>query len=228
MGIIKNFNSFINEAIINPIEINYHTLSGLVGTNLTRTELVDAINNILNSQGIYFLNYDSFYANLSESEKRGAPPRMAKAGPGIKFAYFDTANNRMTIVYDDDRFNPIEGAFLNDPRYEAFIHSLSKIIRHENVHMQQHTKHPRTELPNAMNPKAYFGNQDEIMAHARTAADEIKHLPISQIKKILSGDKEPPMTSLGMYRRTFRKDDPEYKKFLKYLYLYLEDDGVIE
>lgn len=253
---IKKFNSFINEAIINPIDFNYHTLSGLVEAGLSRTELIEAINHILNPMGIHFLNYDEFYNSITPQEQATCPPRFARVAPGIQFAYFDTANNRMNIVYDQDRMNSIYSAFENDRNYNMFINALTKIIRHENVHMQQHAKFPRTELPDVRNPKKYFGTKDEIMAHARTAADELAHLPQDQLKRILSETQPvhpmlkmpmhkagakigakmgmpmgpppgPPPTSLDLYRRHFDKNDPEYKRFMKYLYMYLKQDGVI-
>ena len=265
---IKKFSSF-NEAIIAPIDINYHTLSGLVELGLSNTELIAAINQIMNPLNVNFLNYDQFYNSITPEEQATCPPRHARVGPGIQFAYFDTANNQMVIVYDTDRRNSIYSMFDNDRNYEMFIKDLSKIIRHESVHMQQHDRYPRTTLPDVRDPKKYFGNKDEIMAHARTAADEIKHLPRAQIIKLLRdvppqddfmmgfpgakmpmkvgmkvGMKKiamkmgggpppggmpmgPPPTSLDMYRRTFHMDDAEYKRFKKYLYLYLKHDEVI-
>ncbi len=218
MKYIKLYKIF-NEAVINTGLSSIKFKEDI--KDITNLEILREFLN-LNYNTILF-TYDEFFKTLSDNEKKGAPPRHAQMGTGIRFGFW-TKDNRCAIVYDE---NNLPRILLNNRLKEDFINDLFKIINHEQVHNIQSSKFNRTELPDTSNLKKYFSNKDEIMAHARTAVDEIKHLGREEILKIVRGDITPSRTSISMYRNNFDKNSDVYKRFIKYVYLYLKEEELI-
>lgn len=123
-----------------------------------QTISMEDINQISNQYGVYFIDYETFYQELSQELKHTAPPRNTPL-----FGFLDPNNNIKIVVNI-----PFIGI-----RELPFI---KHICEHESVHREQWRKRGNNiewTLPNANVPKEYFSNKDEIMAFSQSIVEMI-------------------------------------------------------
>jgi hypothetical protein len=162
---------------------------------------------IVSEYGIDVLDYDTFYDNLADENKAGAPPRQA----GL-FALFNPNSRRPQLV--------VSLPYLPPP---AIAHALH-MIKHEIIHSHQAARRPEhltTGGWNVHNKKEYFSNKDEVMAFSHSVADEL-----------LSRGYRTPTDAIhnldkSMLWKSIRRANPTedtLNRYRKYIYLYLTQE----
>lgn len=204
---IKTFESFCTEAIIMPEKlerIDFKSFEHLV--NWGKENNIDIV------------LYPEFIESLDAESIKSAPKPDPRAP---FFALFHPVNKRPMFVIMDK--NVIKMPFFNDAFFD--------IISHEMVHAVQHSKRDiEYILPDPTNKKEYLSNKDEIMAFSWTIANEIynknKRKSFMEIKSRISSDGLSRVVGQQggqIYSDIKRLDKKEMDRYLKYIYLYLEE-----
>jgi len=163
----------------------------------------DEFTEIAQQHDIEVVDYQTFYEELPEEHKAGAPPRGVPA-----FALVNPNTFRPRIV-------------LNTPRVDQRLFDyILHMLKHEMVHVGQYsrrTKHPSGAW-DVRDRGAYFSQQDEIMAFSQSIADQLITMGARDLQDIHHMLKRVPL-----YNDVKRSvSDRVLKRYLKYIYLYLE------
>jgi hypothetical protein len=137
------------------------------------------------------------------------------------FGYVDPRTNKITIVFS----NNVTHFMLQ------FLFFFKQILKHESVHLGQASRRPSQTtgeyFGDVMDRKKYFENKDEIMAFANTLVSNFmvfkKPETLDDAKRIMKKylrDKEDRM----WVEIKNNVDNETLKKYLKYIYLYLEQE----
>ena len=170
-----------------------------------RISIKDA-NIIGNKYNIEFVDYDAFFNELSEEDKKTAPPKGDRRMPFFALINPITENPRIVCQ------KPIEMMDINH---------IEDILYHEFVHVGQHNKRKiKFPLPDPTKTKEYFSNKDEIMAFSKSIVDMlINHQRINSIKDGIKELKYNPL--YGEIKRTV--DKKILDRYHKYIYQYLKN-----
>lgn len=203
-----------NEAIINyesdNIKAFYNDLEN-IWLNLPKSEFIiksDKVVEIGEKHGIEVVDYDKFYKELPESEKKTAPPS------GVTFALINPINNKPRVVLG----NAKSGI---DKRILDHIYHM---LKHENVHIGQisrQKKRPEGKLSDPNDKKLYFSDKMEIMAFAQSISDMLMDENPKSVKDAIKGLNYNP---LWRDIKSAKVDKEVLNKYKKYIYLYLEKE----
>jgi hypothetical protein len=166
--------------------------------------------------GVEVVDYDTFYNQLNQIDRQTAPPRH-----GVPvFALANDETMKPQVVFTDMFTNPRRPA----PIDLRLINHVYHMLKHENIHLKQHSKRPgyRKPMPDPKDRGKYFSDTDEIMAFAQSITDMIiNDIPKPKtIKEAISKMKNNPL-----YKDVKnRVSDEVLKKYHKYIYLYLEKE----
>jgi hypothetical protein len=213
---LKKWNAFkINESndysqVIQPDDITPYIkeFSKLVEKQLSYEDLLIAIDDILNNSVFYFVDGMNYTNNYPD------PMPLINMSEGIHFAYSDTETLCIVFVVNSG----LEKVFSNNSSYSRFEKFFYKVARHESVHINQFKIYDMSimDSPNPNNIKKYLSDPLEIMAHARTCADEI--LEIDDSLENASNKSK----TFKQYLSVFQKDSDVFKQFLDYVKQYLK------
>ena len=202
MKYLKKF----NESIIEPGGFGIKEFLNELRGQLNHRMSFDEVSNISNEFNIEFVNYDKFYDELPEDQKRTAPKKGEPQAP--IFGLINPTTERIRIVY--------QVPFLD---FRLFGH-LKHVLEHESIHMGQHSRRNlKFILPDPNNSKLYFEDDDEVMAFSQSIVDLL-------INMDRSVDIEDAITKLDrnpLFSQIKRSvDEKTLNKYKKYIYLYLE------
>jgi hypothetical protein len=181
-----------------------------------------------------FTDFDGYYSTMTTDAERKAAPKPEAIGShmrkkyGILFALFNKYVGKTQVVVDVNKF--VSFVKSGAQKYDLSLRDLLlTILHHEDVHRRQIEKHEkayRLDISPWSEHERYIASPAEIMAYARSAAEELtsKYSPEFAIKKI--ADSKSTGSFHSMYKRAFKDDNPKtYRKFLKYLHMYLSDEA---
>jgi hypothetical protein len=154
--------------------------------------------------GIEVVDYETFYSELSDENKKTAPPRGVPA-----FALVNPDTNKPRVVL---------GLGHVDKRLLDHIYHM---LKHENIHIGQKSRSGGKGQGEGMNPldrKAYFSNKDEIMAFSQSISDMLMESNPKDVKSALLGLNRNPLWN-DIKRAV---DNDTLQRYKKYIYLYLE------
>jgi len=284
---IKKFAQFLNESIINPREIDISFVDNLYDMGVSSDVIIEQLTQ--NIPGVNFITYDEF-EDLLKNERPDdldtLPPEPKQPFPILFAAPYPEREEIYIII------NPtaLERTFNGPPpMFDGFKNHLQSILRHEDIHLQQYSRSGKDRwiLPDPKDSDEYFSDKNEIMAFARSAADQLqdRYSP-EEIREILKSGEAPeveqpdfnprrpggilplrqrmnlpdpgerggrrmppppPPPQMGGMRMSPEemanwnkkthtvldkyiedlKGTPAYKRFMKYLYMYLEEDGIL-
>lgn len=154
--------------------------------------------------GVEVVDYDAFYRELPESDKKTAPPRNIPA-----FALRNPVTGVPRVV-------------LNVPIDERLLDHIYHMLKHETIHIKQASKRTYNKgLPDPNNQKDYFSDTDEIMAFSQSITDElINQVGCTGIRNAISKLHRSRLYS--DIKKSVSKD--VLNKYHKYIYLYLEKE----
>jgi hypothetical protein len=137
------------------------------------------------------------------------------------FGYVNPRTNKITIVFSNNVTHFIQ----------QFLFFFKQLLKHEGVHLGQSIRRPSQTtgeyFGNVMDRKKYFENKDEVMAFANTLVnnfmiykkpetfDDAKRI----MKRYLKGGEDRMWLDIKN-----SVDNKTLKKYLKYIYLYLEQE----
>jgi hypothetical protein len=160
--------------------------------------------------GFDVVNYDEFWASISENDRKTAPPRS-----GVPFF----------ALYHNERGKPmfvlVEEIFL---KFSVnFKEIVLDVIGHEMIHAQQVLRKGNIDyhLPSPLELNKYFSNKEEIMAFSYTIAKDLSRKSKNikdAISKIRTG-------MAGSLWKTIKAtcNQKTIDRYKKYIYLYLEE-----
>ena len=155
--------------------------------------------------GIEIVDYDTFYAELSDTHRESAPPRGVPA--------FATVN--------PDTLRP--RVIVNVPRIDMRLFDyIFHMLKHEMVHVGQWSRRAvqREGGPNPTDRTAYFSDKDEIMAFSQSIVDQMIKMGARSISQ---GMLFLPQIRLYLDIRK-AVDQTVLNRYHKYIYLYLEQE----
>ena len=155
--------------------------------------------------GIRVVDYRTFYDELPDRYKKGAPPAGTPA-----FAMVDPNTFRPKVVLSVQRV---------DRRLFDFIFHM---LKHENVHVGQYSRrqiHPKGAW-DVSDRGRYFSHKDEVMAFAQSVADQLISMGARSKSDIL---RLLPRSQLWVDIRSTVSSTVR-KRYLKYIYLYFENE----
>ena len=155
--------------------------------------------------GIEIVDYDTFYAELSDAHRESAPPRGVPA--------FATVN--------PDTLRP--RVIVNVPRIDMRLFDyIFHMLKHEMVHVGQWSRRAvqREGGPNPTDRTAYFSDKDEIMAFSQSIVDQMIKMGARSISQ---GMLFLPQIRLYLDIRK-AVDQTVLNRYHKYIYLYLEQE----
>jgi hypothetical protein len=205
MKYIKRF----NEAIVDYNNPEIDSLMKDIEDSNKKTFTITELSEMSEPYNIEIVNYDTFYNELPQRDKKTAPPRQAPF-----FALVNPVTKKPRIVLNTNTV------------YKSFFKEvpISDILKHEQIHIGQYSRRPmETPLPEPKDQKSYFSNKDEVMAFAFSIAKEV----IARYPNI----KTPNEGIIKLTNNVFRLyaqvkmsvDARTLKRYNKYIYLYLED-----
>jgi hypothetical protein len=206
MKYLKKFNEAIIDWETDNIKSFYEESKSLIDEKkyITRDEL----NDIGKKHGVEVVDYDTFFSELPEEHKETAP---TKGVPVFGLVNRKTDKPRLVI-----QSNRIDNRILD----QAYHY-----LKHENIHVGQisrksdHIKKGEF-MGDVSDKESYFADKDEIMAFAQTISDMIMTF---RPKNIEEAKKELKFNHLwNDIKRNV--DDKTKKRYLKYIYLYLEKE----
>jgi hypothetical protein len=218
---IKNqIRKVLNEmAVIKPFDFDIYLekLKSQEGQILS----LDSINKIFEGSMVYFSGFDEFYNSLTTDAERMVAPKDLMLMGGVKFALFNRYLDKIQVVIEPDLFFEYINTQQEDK--EEFYGFLRLIFRHESIHVQQVEKGTNYKLdasPTA-NAKKYWASQHEIMAYAQSLVDDLLNNGHTQeeIMNLLKHEKKIQSWIHNVYKKVL--DEKQYKKFMKYVYMYL-------
>ena len=155
--------------------------------------------------GIEIVDYDTFYAELSDTHRESAPPREVPA--------FATVN--------PDTLRP--RVIVNVPRIDMRLFDyIFHMLKHEMVHVGQWSRRAvqREGGPNPTDRTAYFSDKDEIMAFSQSIVDQMIKMGARSISQ---GMLFLPQIRLYLDIRK-AVEQSVLNRYHKYIYLYLEQE----
>lgn len=155
--------------------------------------------------GIEIVDYDTFYAELSDAHRESAPPRGVPA--------FATVN--------PDTLRP--RVIVNVPRIDMRLFDyIFHMLKHEMVHVGQWSRRAvqREGGPNPTDRSAYFSDKDEIMAFSQSIVDQMIKMGARSISQ---GMLFLPQIRLYLDIRK-AVEQSVLNRYHKYIYLYLEQE----
>lgn len=203
---IKKFNEAIIDWETDNIKSFYEESKSLIDEKkyITRDEL----NDIGKKHGVEVVDYDTFFSELPEEHKETAPPKGVPV-----FGLVNRKTDKPRLVIQSNR---IDNRILD----QAYHY-----LKHENIHVGQisrksdHIKKGEF-MGDVSDKESYFADKDEIMAFAQTISDMIMTF---RPKNIEEAKKELKFNHLwNDIKRNV--DDKTKKRYLKYIYLYLEKE----
>lgn len=204
---IKTFKQ-INEAIISYDHGNINNFIDTLRNRITDMSGIslESFKELAMDYDVEVVDYDTFYNELPESSKKGAPPKGDPRAP--IFGLFNPKTYNIRIVVQVPSINVMILPFL--------IH----IIKHENIHKGQ-TSRSKVDyiLPDANDKKSYFSDRNEIMAFSQSISDLLINMDGGRtIEECMSKLKYNELY------QTIKKnvDQNVLKRYHKYIYLYLE------
>jgi hypothetical protein len=206
MKYIKKFNETIIDWETDNIKSFYEESKSLIDEKKYITR--DDLNDIGKKHGVEVVDYDTFFSELPEEHKETAPPK------GIPvFGLVNRKTDKPRLVIQSNR---IDNRILD----QAYHY-----LKHENIHVGQisrksdHIKKGEF-MGDVSDKESYFADKDEIMAFAQTISDMIMNF---KPKDIEEAKKELKFNHLwNDIKRNV--DDKTKKRYLKYIYLYLEKE----
>ena len=155
--------------------------------------------------GVEVVDYETFYAELSDAHKATAPPKGVPA-----FATVNADTMRPRVIISAPRV---------DHRLFDYIFHM---LKHEMVHVGQWSRRAvqRDDVTDPTDRKAYFSDKDEIMAFSQSVVDQLLKMRISTPQQGIER-----LPELRLYQDIRKHVDPEVlKRYHKYIYLYLEQE----
>lgn len=203
---IKKFNEAIIDWETDNIKSFYEESKSLIDEKkyITRDEL----NDIGKKHGVEVVDYDTFFSELPEEHKETAPPKGVPV-----FGLVNRKTDKPRLVIQSNR---IDNRILD----QAYHY-----LKHENIHVGQisrksdHIKKGEF-MGNVSDRGSYFSDKDEIMAFAQTISDMIMNFEPRDIEEAKFKLKRNPLWD-DIKRNV---DDKTKKRYLKYIYLYLEKE----
>lgn len=182
------------------------------------------INKIFEGSEIYFSNFDEYFKTLmKEKEKIVAPKDLMLIG-GVKFALYNTNIDKINVVVEPLLFFE----FINSREdKQDFYDFLNLILRHESIHLQQVSKMGKDkyvlDASPTVNTKKYWSSPYEIMAYAQSLVDDLHNQGYNneEIENMLKEPKNIKSWIYNIYKKVLNQE--QYKKFMKYVYLYLKN-----
>jgi hypothetical protein len=155
--------------------------------------------------GIEIVDYDTFYAELSDAHRESAPPRGVPA--------FATVN--------PDTLRP--RVIVNVPRIDMRLFDyIFHMLKHEMVHVGQWSRRAvqREGGPNPTDRTAYFSDKEEIMAFSQSIVDQMIKMGARSISQGMG-----LLPQIRLYLDIRRAvEQSVLKRYHKYIYLYLEQE----
>lgn len=217
---ILNFKGFINESIIIPPQIN----------NVPRFQSLSDVVEFGDTIGVDVVEYDEFYNSLNDADKETAPSRRPVNGrmPPPFFALYHRERQKPMFVFNDIevlRFIPNFGEIFSD------------IIKHEFIHAEQGNRREIVfNLPDPTDVANYFSDKDEVMAMSYSMANMILKVNRGNLSDSIQDVKDYKNTLLGHGKYSDRipevnmfkdmesnVDRKTFKKYIKYIYMYLNE-----
>lgn len=210
--------SKINEAVIKTDDYRDIVLS-----ILSDNPNMEDINQIFSKIGVNVIGVEDFKKTLPEGAERKNVPDVV--GP-MPFAAYNYHNDTIYIIIGNPFtfLRTIKDAYNNDYFREGFVTHLNNMIQHEMVHREQFKRKNKKEMGNlknnpSTNKKDYLSDPDEIMAFAKTLVDDLSgRFSKEQLLK-MSRDNIPH----PLYNDYKRIGGDVFKKFKKYIYMYLDE-----
>lgn len=164
------------------------------------------VNKIAEKYGMDCVSYDQFYSDLSEQNKKTAPP---KKGSPI-FALLNPSTNMPRLVY-----------CVPEIRYQM-IDMVRHMMEHETIHVGQSKRMNIDDngvLPSPIDKKGYFSDKREIMAFSQSITDMILNIvrPRTMDEAIKALDRNPLYLDIKK-----EVDNIVLQRYKKYIYLYFE------
>ena len=202
-----------NEAIINyesdNVKAFYEELKKLIDAS-SRFEIpIKDVVKIGEKHDIEVVDYDAFYDQLPENEKKTAPPRRETP----VFALINPITDKIRVVYTYIKS-------LNEMTLDHIYH----MMKHENVHIGQisrQKKRPEGKLPDPNDKKLYFSDKMEIMAFAQSISDMLMDENPKSVKDAI---KELRFNPLWKDIKKAEVGEEVLNRYKKYIYLYLEKE----
>lgn len=226
-GILLKFSEFnaINEGVIEPDEYKEDLKKALLGLDKDNIN-IETINNSIKDLGFKFVSREEWIDSLPDQEEKDNVPPTKKSPLGFSYAGYNYHTDDICFIGDiDDIVSTIKNLNKGDSRFnDMFFNHLNMVLRHENIHRTQNSKRGdvgMTALKSDPSTKRteYLSNKDEIMAHARTLLDMLLDFKSKEdiINDLKHGNIKHPMFS------EYKKIGGDvYKRFVKYIYMYLE------
>lgn len=199
------------------------SLAPLVGQKKEYKDLLQDINNVLADDKIRFIDraeFDSFY-NEHLSDQPPPPPAHVEVLHGVNFtAFFPQASEDILVVTN----HHLDFNFKNTAEFGRFKRDLEPLIVHELIHTKQAAQKDSEHIhdPDVSDFASYVSSPDELMAWSNTIAHEIFRFSDVMPKDLIKSIKRS--RSGFMVNKHFPdKDDPIRKKFIKYIYQYLDE-----
>lgn len=165
----------------------------------------DVMKKIGEKYGIEVVDYLNFYDELSDENKKTAPPPN-----GQPFALINPDTNKPRIVCH---------LYLNKDLIDRVYH----MLKHENIHIIQKSRSGGKGNGEGMNPmdrKSYFSNKDEIMAFSQSISDIIMKSNPKNINDAIS-----KLKSINLWKDIQSVVDKDVlNRYKKYIYLYLQQE----
>jgi hypothetical protein len=156
--------------------------------------------------GIEVVDYETFYSELSDDNKKTAPPRGVPA-----FALVNPDTNKPRVVLSTGHVD------------KRLLDHIYHMLKHENIHIGQKSRSGGKGPGEGMNPldrKAYFSNKDEIMAFSQSISDMLMGSNPKDFKSAMMGLNRNPLWN-DIKRAV---DNDVLQRYKKYIYLYLEKE----
>ena len=223
----SEFNS-INEAVIDVDDYTEDLKKALLGLDKDNIN-IETINNSIKDLGFKFVSREEWIDSLPDQEEKDNVPPTKKSPLGFSYAGYNYHTDDICFIGDiDDIVSTIKNLNKGDSRFnDMFFNHLNMVLRHENIHRTQNSKRGdvgMTALKSDPSTKRteYLSNKDEIMAHARTLLDMLLGFKSKEdiINDLKHGKIKHPMFS--EYKRI---GGDVFKRFVKYVYMYLEKEN---
>jgi hypothetical protein len=207
MKYIKRF----NEAIVDYNNSEIDSLMKDIEESNKKTFTIAELAELAEPYNIEIVNYDTFYDDLPQRDKKTAPPRNTPF-----FALVNPVTKKPRIVFN----------MYTNIVYKSFFKQvpIGDILKHEQIHIGQYSRRPmETPLPEPKDQKSYFSNKDEVMAFAFSIAKEVI-AKYPNIKTPNEGIIKLTNNGFRLYTQVKMSVDARtLKRYNKYIYLYLED-----
>jgi hypothetical protein len=167
------------------------------------------------------IKLNDFMNNLPSDDENLSIPSDDDMRQMPMFGYVDPRTNKITIVFS----NNVTHFMLQ------FLFFFKQILKHEGVHLGQASRRPSQTtgeyFGDVMDGKKYFENKDEIMAFANTLVSDFMVFKnpetLDDAKRIMKRYLKSGEDRMWLEIKN-SVDNETLKKYLKYIYLYLEQE----